>query len=147
MPFSNNMANAILNFVMSKEKTMETGTDVFIGLCVNDPEAGKGAFSELSGKGYERVLIHQYNQDYPGLMDSASDRTIKNAKQIAFTKAKDGDWAEANGFGLFYEKAGGTPFYYGKLKEPTTTRDGAVFLFDPGELKIDFATEDVDIPE
>lgn len=144
MPFSTNHANLILNVVMCKEKQMTTGTGVWLGLCANDPEEGKGSFSELSGNGYSRVLIHQMGQDYPGLMGSASERAISNLKQIGFTKAT-GAWATANGYGLFYQSAGGTPFYYAKLKEPVSTPEGAVFLFDPGELKIDFQETDVDI--
>ena len=147
MPFSNVYANNILNWAMGRSNALSGHDQVFIGLCSNDPEADKGIFNELSGNGYGRVLIHQYNETYPGLMNPAGDRSISNGKQIGFTKATGGAWVQTKGYGLFTAASGGTPFFYAKLKNPVETPEGAVFLFDPGELKIDFQDTDVDIVE
>ena len=168
MPFRTTFVNDILNVALGMKYKMDENTpnssgiiQVWLGLCSNDPEEDKGDFAELSGYGYERVLVNQFNtgikngekvedpkvEAYPGLIGTASERAIKNTRQIAFTKATGGDWVEAQGYGLFYQKSGGTPFYYTKLKEPVTTPEGAVFLFDPGDMKIDFQTTDVDIVE
>lgn len=144
MPFSTTYANSILNLMMGRTASLNGHTLVFLGLSSNDPEADNGTFTELSGKGYGRVLLHQYNETYPALMGTAAARGVTNAKQIGFTKAT-ADWATAKGYGLFTAETGGTPFFYAKLREPVDTPAGAVFLFDPGELKIDFQTTDVDI--
>lgn len=145
MPFNTTYANNILSWALGKSGALTGHTQVWLGLCSNDPEADGGTFTELSGNGYGRVLINQYNETYPGLINSASNRSITNGKQIGFTKATGGAWADAKGYGLFTAQTGGTPFFYAKLKETVSTPEGAVFLFDPGELKIAFQTTDVDI--
>ena len=145
MPFNTTYANNILNWALGKATSPASHDRVWIGLCSNDPEEAGGAFTELTGKGYSRVLINQSDSEYPGLIASASNRAITNSKQIGFTKATGGAWVDAKGYGLFITATGGTPFFYAKLKEAVSTPEGAVFLFDPGELKIDFQTTDVDI--
>lgn len=145
MPFSTAYANNILNWAMGKYTSMTTHTQVWIGLCSNDPEADGGTFTELSGNGYARVLLSQYNEAYPTIISAATDRTITNNAQIGFTRATGGAWDTVNGYGLFIAPTGGTPFFYTKLKAPVDTPEGAVFLFDPGELKIAFQTTDVEI--
>lgn len=145
MPFSTTYANNILNWAMGKSASLSGHNTVYVGLCTNDPEATGGTFTELSGKGYARVLVGQYNNEHVGVMGSADARAVTNTKQLNFTRATDGAWDTVNGYGLFTDKTGGTPFFYAKLKQPVTVPDGAVFLFDPGDLKIDFQTTDVDI--
>lgn len=142
MPFSDSFANSVLNYTFSKIEKLTAPQFVYIGLCSNDPESDGGTFNELSGFGYARVLISQEGETYPNLISSASGRIIKNQYQINWTKATGGDWAEVNGFGLFSSATGGTPFYYGKLKEPVTCVAGAVFLFDPNTLQISFLETD-----
>lgn len=141
MPFSDSYANQILNYTFAKAASLTAPSAVYIGLCTNDPEASGGTFTELSGNGYSRVLISQKGETYPDVIGSASDRMIQNTKQINWTKAT-GDWAEANGFGLFSAASGGTPFFYGKLDSPVNCVAGAVALFDPNTLKISFPTTD-----
>lgn len=150
MPFSDTYANQILNYTFSKVATLTAPIAVYIGLCTNDPEADGGAFNELSGNGYARVLISQKGETYPDVMDSAASRAITNGKQINWTKAT-ADWVRVKGFGLFSSASGGSPFFYGKL-ELTDEEEaaggilcetGAVMLFDPNSLKISFPTTDV----
>ena len=145
MPFSTTYANSVLNLMMGRTASLTGHKMVYLGLCTNDPEADAGVFNELSGNAYGRVLLHEYNMDHPDLMNAASARGITNKKQIGFTKASPSAWPTAKGYGLFTAETGGTPFFYAKLREPVDTPAGAVFLFDPGELKIDFQTTDVDI--
>ena len=145
MPFTTTYANNILNYLFAKVQTLNAPTAVYIGLCENDPEADSGAISELSGKGYSRVLIAQKGEAYPNVIGSASDRTIKNTYQINWTKAT-GDWAEAKGFFLSSSPTVGETngiFFYGKLESPVTCVAGAVALFDPNALTISFPEADV----
>ena len=142
MPFSNNYANNILNYLFAKTASLSAPSAVYIGLCTNDPEADGGTFTELSGGGYSRVLISQRGATYPNVIGNASARAISNQYQINWTKATL-DWAEAKGFGLFESATGGSPFFYGKLEEPVTCVAGAVALFDPQTLRISFPTSDV----
>jgi hypothetical protein len=151
MPFSTSYANDILNYTFAKTQSLSAPTAVYIGLCTNDPEADGGAFMELSGNAYARVLISQKGESYPALIGSASSRAISNIAQINWNKASN-DWQRVKGFGLFSSASGGSPFFYGKL-ELTPEEEaaggilceaGAVMLFDPNTLKISFPTTDVD---
>lgn len=150
MPFSTSYANQILDFTFGKTASLSAPSTVYIGLSTNDPEADGGAFMELSGNAYARVLITNRGSTYPNLMNSASTRSITNSQQINWIKATD-DWARVKGFGLFSSSSGGTPFFYGKL-DLTPEEEaaggilceaGAVMLFDPLALKISFPTTDV----
>lgn len=143
MPFSTSYANQILNYIFAKTASLNAPSTVYIGLSSNDPEADAGAFNELSGGGYSRVLISQKSGTYPNLIGTASNRAISNQYQINWTKATL-DWVEAKGIGLFDSPSGGTPFFYGKLEEPVTCVAGAVALFDPQTLRISFPNTDVD---
>lgn len=142
MPFSTTYANNILNWMFGKTSALSGHSKVYIGLSSNDPEADNGAFSELSGSGYSRVLIAQYGETYPDVIGSASARSITNPKQINWTKAT-ADWLNAKGFGLFTAEAGGSPYFYGKLDNEVEVPTGAVALFDPNTLKISFPTTDI----
>lgn len=141
MPFSNNYSNDILNYLFSKTTSLTPPSKVYIALSSNDPEADGGTFTELSGNGYERVLISIKGETYPDVIGAASDRTITNAKQINWAKAT-ADWTVAKGFGLFSTETGGTPFFYGKLENDLTVLEGAVALFEPSNFKIKISTED-----
>ena len=139
MPLTTVYANKVLNYIFGKE-ALTKPTAVYIALSTNDPEADGGVFEELTGNTYERVLLMNNSGD-TNLMGSASERTITNAKQINWTKAT-GAWPTANGFGIYTAKTGGELIYYGKLDSPVTVSAEAVALFDPGTLRISFATVD-----
>lgn len=152
MPFTNTFANNILNWTFGKY-VLTTPQKVYIGLCSNNPEASNGTINELSGGGYSRVLVSQYNEDYPGLMDSANNRAIINGKQINWTKATL-DWARVNGFFLSTSPTVGetaSVFFYGALELTEEQKAaggllveaGAVALFDPNTFKIEFPATDV----
>lgn len=162
MPFSTTYANNILNYLFSKTSTLSAPSRVWIGLCTNDPEASKGSFSELSGNGYARVLLHETGATFPNLLSTAGtdytyggtqyegDRNITNLYQINWTKAT-ADWSRVKGFGLFSAASGGTPFFYGALELTDEEAEaggilceaGSVMLFDPLALKISFPATDV----
>lgn len=144
MPFSNAYANELLDYTLGKVANISTApTNIYIGLSSNDPEADGGTFNELSGNAYARVLVSIRNQTYPDLISRASDREIKNIKQVNWNKAT-GDWGTPKGFGLFSQETGGSPFFYGKLDSTDNVSAGAVALFDPGAFKISFPTKDSD---
>ena len=142
MPYSKTYANNILNWTFGKGN-LTSHNNVYIGLCSNDPEADDGAFTELSGGAYTRVLVSILNQQYPDYIGAANNREIGNAKQINWTKAT-ATWAPAKGFGLFTSATGGTPYFYGKFPSPVTCAAGAVMLFDPNSLKISIAATDTE---
>lgn len=151
MPFSTSYANDILNYTFAKTTALNAPASVYIGLSTNDPEADGGAFTELSGNAYARVLISQRGATYPALIGSAASRAISNTAQINWNKASS-DWPRVKGFGLFSSASGGSPFFYGKLELTEEEESaggilceaGAVMLFDPNSLKISFPTTDVD---
>lgn len=145
MPFTDNYANNILNYLFAKTSTLTAPSAVYIGLCKNDPVADNGAIQELSGNGYSRVMIAQKGETYPNVIGSASGRAITNTSQINWTKAT-GPWEEANGFFLSSAATVGETsnvFFYGTLDEPVTCAAGAVALFDPQTLRISFPAQDV----
>lgn len=149
MPFSDTYANQILNYTLGKVLTLHSPSEIFLGLCTNDPEADGGTFNELSGGNYKRLLVFVRGNTYMDYFSDADERAIKNDRQINWDKAT-ADWEAANGFGLFAEEDDEIPFFYGKLdltdeqiaegglKVPL----GAVALFEPGKLKISFSTTD-----
>lgn len=141
MPFSTDYANDILELAFGFSLSIKNHNKVFLGLCSNDPEADNGAFTELSGNGYGRVLLHQFGEQYPALMSEPADRLTSNVKQIGFTKATEA-WDTVSGYGLFDTETGGTPFFYARLNSPVETPAGAVFLFDPGAFSIGISNVD-----
>jgi len=144
MPFTVNESNNILNWALGKTGALAAKEQVWIALLKNDPEADNGAIDELSGDTYERVLIHQSANAYPGLIGVASDRVIKNTAQINWTKALT-DWPEVKGIALYTTKMGGEPYYYAKVPAPFVTEAGDVALFEAGNFQIALLDTDVDI--
>lgn len=151
MPYTTTHANNILDWTFGK-KQLPAFTKVYIGLCSNNPEADGGTINELSGGGYSRVLLAQYNEEYPGLMNSAAVRSIINGKQINWTKATL-DWERVNGFFLSSSPTVGETasiFFYGALElnedqkaaGGLEVKAGSVALFDPETLKIEFPATD-----
>lgn len=151
MPFSDTYATQFLNYAFGKISGLTSPSSVYIGLCSNDPEADNGAVTELSGKGYSRVLVAQKGASFPNTFGSASNREIKNAYQINWTKATE-DWDRVKGFLLADAAAGGDIFFYGKLdlteEEEAAggllVEAGMVALFDPQSFQISFPATDSD---
>lgn len=143
MPLSTNETNKVLNWMLGKG-ALTTKSKVYVALLTNDPEADNGTCTEISGDTYKRVLISQYNESYPAVIGSASDRVVKNIAQINWTKAT-ADWPEVKGLALYETETGGSPFYYSKIPQPFTTEKGAVALFEAGNFKIGLQATDVDI--
>ena len=147
MPFSNDYAHNILNYLFSKTNQLTPPESIYIGLSTTDPT--NGSFNEIVGgsNGYHRVLICKRGSGYPDVIGSASNRAISNINQINWTKAT-ADWPEAVGFGLFSSEQGGSPFFYGLIETPVTCAAGSVALLDPNTMKISFPTADiVDVTE
>lgn len=147
MPFTTTFANHVLNYIMAKTMALTAPTEVYIGLCTNNPEETGGTVSELTGGAYHRVLISQKGEDYPDVIGNANNRMITNTKQINWTKAT-GNWAEAKGFFLASSPTVGDTkgiFFYGKLEEPVTCAAGSVALFDPQSLRISFPEFDSEL--
>lgn len=156
MPFTDKIANNILDWAFSKG-ALSSLSNVYIGLCTNNPEETGGTISELAGAGYSRVLISKYNSDYPGLINNATARAITNGKQINWTKAT-ADWERVNGFFLSTSPSLGETaniLFYGALDlEPDVkaaggllVEAGAVALFDPEAFRIEFPVQDVALAE
>lgn len=147
MPFTTTFANHVLDYIMAKTMALTAPTEVYIGLCTNNPEETSGTVSELAGGAYHRVLISNKGDDYPDVIGRARDRMIMNTKQINWTKATS-NWAEAKGFFLASSPTVGNTdsvFFYGKLEEPVTCAAGAVALFDPQSLRISFPEVDSEL--
>ena len=149
MPFSTAYANEILDYTLSRSSNVSPAPDkVYIGLSSNDPEADGGVFNELSGGNYERTLVSVRNNQYVQYFGNASNRMIKNSRQINWNKATT-DWGIVRGFGLFSSETGGSPYFYGKIElldnpgsDGLAVPIGAVALFDAGMLRLSFSTHD-----
>lgn len=135
MILSDNYANNYLNFLLGNVATLQAPSKVWIGLSSNDPEADGGAFTELTGGNYKRILVKIYGEAYPDVIGSASNRKITNVKQITWDKAS-ADWPNSLGAGLFSTETGGSPFAYGKLSQELAVPAGAVALLEPGVMNI-----------
>ena len=152
MPLTTAYANDYLDFLLAKKTSMTVPSQVWMGLCSNDPEADKGAITELSGGGYTRVLISQKGAAYPDFVGSSASRAITNTKQINWAKAT-ADWKRVNGFFLSASGVVGETtqiFFYGKLELSAAdataggllVEAGSVALFDPEAFKIRFSVSD-----
>lgn len=116
MILSISYANDYLNFLFGKKEKLEAPSQVWAGLCANNPETDGGTFAEISGFGYGRTLLSLANAQYPADLASASGREIKNVRQLVFPKATGA--YTARGVGFFSSETGGTPFAYGALGTP-----------------------------
>lgn len=146
MPFTTTICNDILSLYFGDKTTLSSGsTDLYLALCTNDPEVDDGSFQELSGNNYERVWIatKTANAKWPVYMDDPNGRSVQNKEEIHFNKAAPADWPTAIGFGVFNAEKGGTLLYYAALDEAITCAANDVVVFDPGDLKISFASKDV----
>lgn len=140
MILSATYANQYLNFLLGKTASITAPTQVWAALSTNNPEGG--TFTEVSGNGYSRVLISLKGETYPAEIGTASDRNIKNVKQISFPKATGA--YTVLGIGLFSAETGGTPFAYGALTNSDGTvntsgvavAEGAVPLFEASAFNI-----------
>lgn len=152
MPFTTTFANHVLNYIMAKTMALTAPTEVYIGLCTNNPEETGGTVSELTGGAYHRVLISQKGEEYPDAIGKAKDRMINNTKQINWTKAT-ANWKRVNGFFLSSSPTVGETsgiFFYGALDLDEATKEeggllvgaGSVCLFDPYALRISFPEVD-----
>ena len=141
MPLSDSFANSLLT-ALFKGGSFSGPSTVYLGLSTNDPEAGQ--FFEMSGDTYERVLIAERGKTYPDYMGEVNKRSITNAKQINFNRSTTA-WPTIFGFGLFYDKEGGSPYYYAKVDNPegVSVPSNAVALFDPNTLTVSIAEADV----
>lgn len=102
MPFTTEYSNDILNMLFGKKSAtvMQLYDRIYLALSSNDPTTSNGAFSELGGNGYERVLISNRAETYPNLIGEASERKIKNEVEIHFKQSTD-SWPTAHGIGLY----------------------------------------------
>ena len=141
MKLSDSYANNYLNFLLGKTKQLVAPSTVWAGLCTNDPEVD-GAFTEVVGFGYSRILLSVLDETYPNDIASASNREIKNARQLAWPKATGA--YTVKGIGLFTsasQESNPVPFAYGRLgteEDPLTVTiaDGALPIFEVGGFEI-----------
>lgn len=144
MPYSIAKRNEFLQLTFPTTGVTNSPEKLYLALCSNDPVADKGAFTELSGDTYARVLLKRKGETLPDYLSSISNGKISNEKQIVFNRAKTA-WAQANGIGLFTAETGSSPFFYATLKNPVNTAENQIVTFDPGTFIVQFADTDVEI--
>lgn len=135
MILSTEYANDYLGFLFGNVDKLTSPSKVWLGLSSTDPEDEDGIFTELTGGNYSRVLIKIKGEAYPDVLGSASNRHIKNIKQINWNKAS-ANWPNSLGIGLFSSETGGAPFAYGRLSQELVVPQGAVALLEPGMMDI-----------
>lgn len=129
MPFTLDKAHSILTANITK--------DTCIGLSTTTPNSDGSNFTEPNPVlGYERT---RFNDSYY----SEIKGQISNGKGIIFFNETLGSWGTVTHFGLFTQKEGGAPFFYGELIDdsgnPTTVPIPAanyVPIFRKNQLKI-----------
>lgn len=170
MPFTTDISKQILDFYFGKKSSnqLTSMSELYLALCRNDPEESDGTVSELSGNGYERVLLNsKVSTSWPNYLSAAGVnpataeetkndtaliervgenyiRGIYNKNEIHFNKATAA-WGTVNGFAIYNAEKLGTLVYYSKLDNPITVGVDEIAMFDPGELIISFAKKDANV--
>lgn len=144
MPYSMTKRNDFLKQTFPTANTANSPSNLYLGLCKNDPVADNGTFNELSGDTYSRVLLRRKTDSLPDYLSDVSNGKVYNVKQIVFNRATV-QWEQVKGIGLFESETGGTPTFYAKLKTPVDTAPNQIFTFDPKTFIVQFADTDVEI--
>lgn len=139
MALSRNYVRSILNTMTGKSSSAYIASTCYIGLLTADPshdENGNVVYTEVSGTGYERMLLGSASAPIAQAMGEVTDEgTTTNTLNILFPEAES-DWGTVTHFALFNTKEGGEPHLWGALKNPITISTGFVGLFKPGALEI-----------
>lgn len=146
MPYSIEKRNQFLNltFPSLNSTNVSIPSKMYLALCSNDPVADGGAFNELSGDTYARVLICRKGEDLPNYMSAVNAGKIYNTKQITFNRATTA-WTQVKGIGLFETETNGSVVFYATLKDPVDVGTNQIFTFDPNTFVVQFADTDVEI--
>lgn len=139
MALSRNCMRSLLRNMTGKSQQISIASTCYIGLLTADPthdDNDNVVFAEVTGPGYERVLIGNYQAAVSqALSDPSDDGTTANTLSILFPEAED-DWGTVTHFALFSAKESGEPHLWGALTSPVTISQGYVALFKPGTLSI-----------
>lgn len=124
----------IINAMTGKAQQVSIASECYIALFSSAPAADGS--NEISGAGYERALIGNYQSGNTQVMgDVDSSGTSTNVGTIFFPEA-EADWGAVTHFALFGSKTGGTPHLWGELTSAVTINAGYVPIFKPGSLSI-----------
>lgn len=139
MALSRKCVRSILATLTGKINSINIASTCYIGLLTAEPshdENDNVVYAEVSGTGYERVLLGDQSSPASQSMGEVNDDgTTTNAMNILFPEA-EADWDSVTHFALFNVKEGGEPHLWGALTTPVTISSGYVALFKPGSLSI-----------
>lgn len=127
--------NAILNEVVGNTNTLNFN-DVYLGLCTS--VSMDGGYTELTGNGYSRVLLGNYNVSQLQYFGAPSNGSVTNTKEIQFPMAT-GNWSTV-GFGvLFNAQNGGSAIAFGTISGSLTVSMNEIGRIGPGAFNIYFS--------
>lgn len=134
MGFTHYTENAILNEVTGKTNTLNFN-DVYLGLCTS--VSLDGTFIELSGSGYNRVLMGNYSIAQLQYFGSPVAGSISNIKEIQFPMAT-GNWSTVDYGVLFNAQIGGNALAFGVISGGLTVSANEIGRIGPGQFNIYF---------
>lgn len=103
-------------------------TYFWIGLSTTTPNVSGGNFTEPSipsgavdDEG-ETITVNEYQRvSLEGVMGTPANGIIKNNAIIFFNEAEHYTWGKVTHFGIFTSKTGGTPIFFGEIKNTDGT--------------------------
>ena len=142
MALSKNCKGQFMKTLTGKTNSISVASNCYIGLLGAEPSYDRVDNEvvynthELSGTGYQRMLIGNAQAANTQAMSDIDDNgTSLNAETIFFPEAEE-DWGTAVYFALFSSATGGEPHLWGELTSSVAINAGYVPIFKPGSLSI-----------
>ena len=142
MGMSQECKSQIMKNMTGRASQISIASNCYIGLLSAAPGYERVDYElvylthELSGEGYKRMLIGNYQAaNTHAMSDIDENGTSVNTETIFFPEAEE-DWGRASYFALFNSEDGGAPHLWGALTSAVTINAGYVPIFKPGSLSI-----------
>lgn len=123
--FSTFLANASLNLVL--RGVAYTGDTTIYAALFTSPTTSSGAGNEVSGNGYNRVVVSSF--------EPANAGQTSNAVTVTFPQATS-SWGTVTHFALFDAPTGGNMLFHGELTASRLVNAGDTFVFTPGNMNV-----------
>lgn len=124
MPLANYLKAALLDHILLNTAYTTPGTNVYVSLYVNDPQADDSG-TEVTGGNYARVQLTTWDQPVPGSRD--------NTSVITFTTAS-ADWGLLTHIAIHDASSSGNLLLFGSLDASVQIDDGDQFKISAGDL-------------
>lgn len=150
---SESLSNSILSALFGNTNSVTFPGAAYLGISMSKPADDGTGFSEPDPEttGYERKLIGKVGMsDVTHMAISTEDnnkekhkeRSITNIKMIMMNMMLQSAPSDGIYYGLFSAAKGGTPYAWGKLKDPVSLAADRVVVFKVNDLMVTLTDEE-----